>query len=378
MNQVKLSKTRVPFEGPEEGYDMLLVGESPGKNEASQGRPFVGKSGQFLERYLGRARVVRSQVRLANLCKYRPPGDKFRALLGTPQLEEGLAELKEEILHVRPNVVVALGGWPMYYLTGYCGKKQNKPIPGSGIALYRGSRLPALEDFGGEDQKVFCTYHPSYVVNRDWEKNPIFFLDIKHAVEDSTFPDLRYTPYDEFIDPPADVLSSLTDEAISSDWISTDIETFLGGVFSCVGWAFRSKKENGHFKAVCVTYKRQDLWKYAKEIWESTTPKILQFGTYDDTFMRRFWNWRLGGFHGGVGWDTYVAAANLHPNFPRGLDFQCSIHTRFPYYKTDRKEWKEKGDLSILWKYNCKDTVATHVVAEDQMRMMPKHFRRVA
>jgi len=362
---------RVPFEGPDE-YNIMLVGEAPGAEEVGQGRPFVGRSGQLLERYLERNQVTRSQVKLANLCKFRPGQhhNKFEALLGSTQLEDGLGELGEEINRTRPNVVIALGNWPLYYLTGKCGLDKSKPKPGSGILLYRGSRLPALSKFGGEDQKVFVSLHPAYIT-RVWGWNPVFNLDLTHAVEDSAYPELNYPKYEEYIDPDPSSLHDLVHESLSTDWISCDIETFPDRKYSCIGWAYEYK---GVMKGVCITYDRPDLARFAREVWISDTPKILQFATYDAPFMDRFYQWKLGGYYDGVGWDTFVASASLLPDFPRGLDFLVSIHTRFAYYKSDRKVWKQEGDMNILWKYNIKDTVGTHAVAIAQMGEMKELF----
>jgi hypothetical protein len=277
-----------------------------------------------------------------------------------------LQDLREEIERVKPNVIVTLGGWPMWYLTGESGRNQGKPVSGSGISLFRGSRLPAVEEFGGG--KVLCTYHPAYI-ERNWEENAVFFLDLQHAVEDSQFPELRYTEYEEHIDPPTEILAELVDETLQARWTSLDIETFPGGRFSCIGWAYR-RPQTQKFAGVCITYQRQDLWSFVKKVWEAPNPKIFQYGAFDISFMRHFWNWEAGGYFDGMGWDTYIASANLFPNFPRGLDFQCSILTRFPYYKTERKVWKERGDMTILWRYNIKDCVATYEIAEKQMELM--------
>lgn len=368
---MSIGTQRVPFEGPDE-YNIMLVGEAPGGEEQGQGRPFVGRSGQLLERYLERNMVTRSQVKLANLCKYRPGTNhnKFEALLGSSQLEEGLDELAAEIARAKPNVIIVLGNWPLYYLTGQCGLDKTKPKPGSGIFLYRGSRLPALNRFGGEDQKVFVSLHPAYIT-RVWGWNPVFNLDITRAVEDSKYPELRYPEYVEYIDPDPSTLHDLVHESLSAPWISLDIETFPNQQYSCVGWAYR---HNGIDKGVCITFERPDLARFAREVWQSDTPKILQFGTYDSPFMKRFYNWDLGGYYDGLGWDTFVASASLLPDFPRGLDFLVSIHTRFPYYKSDRIVWKQERDMNKLWKYNIKDTVGTYAVAMEQMKQMKELF----
>lgn len=360
---------RVGFEGPDE-YNIMLVGEAPGAIEVGQGRPFVGPAGELLERYLGRHMVMRHQVKLTNLCKHKPSknSNKFQLLLGSSQLEDGLNELAEEINCVKPNVILALGNWPMYYLTGKCGTIKGKPIPGTGILTYRGSRLPAVERFGGESQKVFCTLHPSYVKRPyNWGWNPVFYVDLGHAVEDSKFPELRYPEYEEYIDPDPGTLQALVQESLNAKWISLDIET---NPF-CVGWAY---EKDGVMKGVCVTYDRPDLMHYCQQVWESNVPKIFQFGTYDIPFMDRFYQWTIGGYYDGVGWDTYVASASLLPDFPRGLDFLISLYTRFPYYKDEIGQYKKTGSMLSRWQYNIKDTVGTYQVAMAQMPEIKELF----
>lgn len=358
---------RVPFEGPDD-YKIMFVGEAPGAEEQAQGRPFIGKAGELLRRYVQRAGLKDADVMYANLSKYRPGynHNKFEALLQTDELKEGIIELKEEINRANPNCIVALGGWPMFFLTGISGtnKRGSKdvPVPGSGISLYRGSRLPAVDSLN--NTKVFCTYHPSFIL-RAWKENPVFLIDLIHAAEDSKYPELNYPTYEEYIDPPENELIDLTHEAISSGLIAQDIETFKGGTFSCTGWAW---KKDGVYKSVCTTYLAPSLHKYSKEVWESDTPKIFQYGTYDCIFMKNFYNWNAGGFYDGLGWDTYIATASLLPDYPRGLDFLCSIYTRFPYYKTERKEWRIENDMMKLWKYNIKDCVGTYMIAEEQMK----------
>lgn len=383
----KISKIEVPYEGPEEGYNILCVGEAPGQWENRLKRPFVSRAvakehgltmdrdtaGDLLERYLGRLGVPRSEVKLANLCNYQPPYNNFRAVLKSRQLQEGLEKLKAEIRRVQPNVIIALGGWPMWFLTGKAKRERGKLVPGQGILSHRGSRYRALKDItgGGHKQKVFCTMHPAYVL-RMWKMNPVFHIDLQHAIEDSHFPELRYPKYEEHIDPPKDILYDLAHEAVDSDWISIDIETFPSKRYSCIGYSFRrGEKDIG----ICLTCLREDVTnRVGRELWESKTPKIFQYGTYDIGFMKNFYGWKIGGYYDGIGWDTYVASASIYPDYPRKLDFLTSIYTRFPFYKHERKVWKETMDLNRLWRYNIKDIVATSHVALGQSKDIEEIF----
>lgn len=356
----KVGNIYVPGIGPSDAK-ILIVGEAPGQDEEVKREPFVGRSGELLTRYLERNGVRRDEVYLTNLCHYRPKGNKFKNVLGSDELEEGLEELAILVKELNPNVIIALGGWPLYHLTGESGKQG----PGSGITTWRGSILPGSGAYAS--RKVIPTYHPAYIL-RAWKWNPIFNFDLGRAVSDAAFPELRHPDYTSYIDPDPDDLRRLLDECFSADWISTDIETFPGGTFSCIGFCCSSDY------GVCITFERPDLHHYLREMWEAETPKILQYGTYDISFMRFFYGWNIGGYYDNVGWDTYVASANLLPDYPRKLDFLCSLYTRFPYYKEERKVWKEKDDMRILWEYNIKDVIATYEIAMGQMEEMREHY----
>lgn len=339
---------------------IMLVGEAPGKDEDEEGEPFVGVSGQLLMRYLNRHGVDREDVWLTNLCKYRPPKNKF-VQVDPEKLKEGLEELKQEIHEVKPNVIVALGAWPLWYLTGKSGKN-----PGTGIDAWRSTWLPYTGWEGdGIPPKVMPTYHPAYVL-RTWSVNAWFHFDLGKAIREQGDRELRYPRPESIINPPRDQLTALLDKMYKSPWISVDIETFPNGTFSCVG--FTDSTEYG----VCVNYQAPELFGLVREMWESPTPKIFQFGTYDTLFMKHFYGWNSGGFYGEngeiVGWDTYIAGALLQPEFPKNLNFLTGLYSRMPYYKEDRKQWKETGDMTSLWEYNVKDVVVTLEIALGQMK----------
>ena len=141
----------VPAHGPRDA-EIMIVGEAPGAEEEQYGKPFVGRAGQLLNEYLGRVGIRRdmrpehdiyySEVFATNLSKYRPDQNRFANLLGSDELEKGIDELREEILDVDPAVIIACGGWPLWYLTGMCGWDRGKQKPGTGIKNNRGSVLP--------------------------------------------------------------------------------------------------------------------------------------------------------------------------------------------------------------------------------------------
>lgn len=101
----------VPGEGDAHAR-LMLIGEGPGEQEDRQGRPFVGASGQLLEKMLGAIGLGREQVYIANIVKCRPPHNR------QPLEEEAqacLPYLRAQVGLVRPRVIVLLGATAARY-----------------------------------------------------------------------------------------------------------------------------------------------------------------------------------------------------------------------------------------------------------------------
>ena len=95
----------VPGEGdPKAG--LVCVGEAPGANEDSTGRPFVGQAGQLLTKILAAIDLKREEVFIVNVLKHRPPGNR------NPRPEEVEAcspYLIRQLELIKPKVIVAFG-----------------------------------------------------------------------------------------------------------------------------------------------------------------------------------------------------------------------------------------------------------------------------
>lgn len=130
---------------------LMFVGEGPGRDEDQQGRPFVGKAGELLDKMIGAIGLRREDTYIANVVKCRPPDNR------TPTSEEAracLGYLRRQIELVRPAVIVTLGATPLRELLGIS----------EGITRVRGQwkRL----QIGGRDIPVMPTFHPAYVLRQ--------------------------------------------------------------------------------------------------------------------------------------------------------------------------------------------------------------------
>lgn len=336
--------TKVPYEGPAH-TKILLVGEAPGEQEVTECRPFVGQSGELLMNVLGRIGLMRSDVRLANLCQYRPYGNKFELLLNSDVLVDGLSKLAQYIRNDPPHLIVALGRYPLKYLTGK-----------DGIDAWRGSILECTLS-GCEGIKVVATFHPAYVL-RDRTAYPIFDQDLKRCLEESQSKEIVRPERSFIIDPHGTELIQATEELCESERLAIDIESVKGSTtILCVGFS-----PTPH-KSVCIPNNGTSSFiSTVGRILSSPAKKVFHFGTFDTEMLR------LNGLDThNYWWDTMVAQHVMWPELPRSLAYLTSIHTREPYYKSegratipsDTKSWGARRAKGELYIYNCKDTAVT-------------------
>jgi DNA polymerase len=94
---------------------VMLVGEAPGADEDRLGKPFVGVSGQLLDRMLGSIGLDRTRFYITNVCFWRPPGNR------KPTEAELVAQapfVQRHIELVRPKILVLVGAASAHALLG--------------------------------------------------------------------------------------------------------------------------------------------------------------------------------------------------------------------------------------------------------------------
>lgn len=100
-------RTHVVFGQGVQTAEVLFVGEGPGQSEDEQGLPFVGRSGQLLDKYLFAIDLDRaSNCYIANIVKCRPPEN--RDPLGVEQ-DACIGYLRRQVALLRPKIIVCLG-----------------------------------------------------------------------------------------------------------------------------------------------------------------------------------------------------------------------------------------------------------------------------
>lgn len=166
---LKKRATQLVFADGNPDAEIMLVGEGPGEQEDLQGKPFVGRAGQLLDRMLAAIGLDRTKVYIANMVPWRPPGNR------DPSPEEmALCTpfLLRQVELVAPRVLVTLGNVPTKSLFQ----------TSNGITRMRGQWRDLT--VGNHPVRALATLHPAYLLRTPASKALAWqdMLSLKQAI----------------------------------------------------------------------------------------------------------------------------------------------------------------------------------------------------
>jgi DNA polymerase len=137
--------------------NVMFIGEAPGADEDREGRPFVGVSGQLLDRMMASIGLDRESAYITNILPWRPPGNREP----TPaEVAACLPFIKRHIELVAPKVLVLIGGTSAKTLLG---RKE-------GIMRLRGRWLSYQPSESAEPIPSLATFHPAFLLRSPGQK----------------------------------------------------------------------------------------------------------------------------------------------------------------------------------------------------------------
>lgn len=136
---------------------VMLVGEAPGADEDRQGKPFVGVSGQLLDRMLAAIGLDRSGVYITNLLPWRPPGNRAPT---SDEIHACLPFTERHIELVDPEIVVFVGGVAAKTLLGRS----------EGITRLRGQWIDYSSAHLARPIPAIALFHPAYLLRSPAQK----------------------------------------------------------------------------------------------------------------------------------------------------------------------------------------------------------------
>lgn len=171
---LKFTAKQLAFSDGNPEAALMLVGEAPGRDEDIQGKPFVGRSGQLLDRILAAIGIARAQgAYIANVIPWRPPGNRTPTPLET---EICRPFIERQIELVNPKVLVTLGGPSAKTLLN----------SSEGMLKLRGKWKTHITASGTEIATM-PTLHPAYLLRNPAHKKLVWrdFLEIRAKLNPS-------------------------------------------------------------------------------------------------------------------------------------------------------------------------------------------------
>lgn len=395
---------QVHGEGPLDAK-IVIIGEAPGEHEDREGRPFVGASGYRLSEWLASVGLSRHQVRIENVCEYRPKGNVLAAL-GKDYILAWMEDLRARInlLH-NPYVLVPTGNYALYALTGLGSVswhskdgKHNRP----GATKWRGSIL-SHTDHRGREIKVVPTLHPASTFpgrspgaegetwcKRDWQR----------IADEAQFPELRRPEREHYIKP------SLRDLRDFEAEVEREAEHTV--LFLDIENPKREERvQVGETKAGKPKYKKVRGEPYIECVGFSLYPNFsITIPTTEDywgnletvdevwTILRRICSHRIqkgaqNHFHdsyflldyacpvANLWWDPMYMHHAYDAGAPHDIAFQASILTREPYWKDEAKDPEQASqytsNLAAFYTYNGKDAAVGRELVDAHLDALQQH-----
>lgn len=340
---------------------VALIGEAPGEDEENHGVPFVGRSGQFLDRILSDVGINRRHCFVGNVCQVRPPGNDISRLgYDHALVSEGLAQLRADLTLFNPTVCVLLGATPLW-AAGVGGK----------ITEWRGTLFISSQLIPSHPVKCLPTLHPAGVL-REFSGFPLLKFDLSRAARESSTPTLTLPQRDLIINAEPGLLCYLMDNWPAGVRCSLDIEGGLGG-WTCVSIC------SAPTRSYTIPWGRLPIDDYcavlrsfARLMARTDVPKVLQNSLYDNFVL----SYGFGIPIRNVAEDTMLKGWEVYCELPKGLGTQASIWTREPFYKAERKS----SDADTYFRYCAKDSAVTLEICEAQDNVLKgksyEHYRK--
>lgn len=163
---LKKTATNTVFEDGNRDARIMLVGEAPGRDEDLEGRPFVGRSGQLLDKILQAIGFDRNSVYIGGILPWRPPGNRTPT---NAEMEMCKPFIKRQIELKNPDLLVFLGA----------SSAKNLLETTDGILKLRGK----WRSYSNAEIPVLPTLHPANLLRQPAQKRLVWrdFLNLRKA-----------------------------------------------------------------------------------------------------------------------------------------------------------------------------------------------------
>jgi len=332
---------------------VLLIGEAPGEQEDRLGRPFVGPSGDLLNRMVGRVSVdgkalQRDDFHLFNVCPFRPPLN----VISQEMVDHCREEVERVLRLLKPKAILAMGETAIRWFIPY---------------------FNTVKDWRGYIEEtpwgpVIPTYHPAFLMRGNFALCEAWQHDLLRAVEVSKRGVVR-APTSYLLDPSYAEAERWVRES-GEGLLAFDIETpFSGREADELVDRFEVEEEDPSYTIVRISFSHAPhqaisipwcppFTTLAKGLLETSRPKCVWNEAFDVPRLRA----NDVEVEGRV-YDTMWAYHLLKPHLPYSLKYAATFWTDLP-------QWKHQSSSRPAW-YSAVDSDAlmrVHIAVERELR----------
>ena len=161
--ELKKNSTNIVFSDGSPDAKIMVIGEGPGANEDLEGVPFIGRTGELLDKMLLSINLDRDNVYISNVVNYRPPENR------NPTEEEIARYLPYLIKHIEiinPQILILLGSSALNAIIGN----------GEVISDARGKWIE--KKIGSCSTSIISSFHPAFLMRQPDQKK-LSWIDLK-------------------------------------------------------------------------------------------------------------------------------------------------------------------------------------------------------
>ena len=161
--ELKKNATNLVFGDGNISAKIMIIGEGPGAQEDTEGKPFVGRAGKLLDKMLESIHLNRTKVYISNVVNYRPPANRRPT---EEEIERYLPYLKNHIEIMNPKILILLGSTALNAIIG------NVTV----ISKARGKWIQ--KEIGTVKPWIIASFHPAFLM-RQPEQKKLAWIDLK-------------------------------------------------------------------------------------------------------------------------------------------------------------------------------------------------------
>ena len=153
--ELKKNSTNIVFSDGNPNAKIMIIGEGPGANEDLEGVPFIGRTGELLDKMLLSINLDRDNIYITNVVNYRPPENRNPT---EEEIARYLPYLTKHIEIINPKILILLGGAALDAIIG--GSQV--------ISEARGKWID--KKIGRCSTSVIASFHPAFLMRQPDQK----------------------------------------------------------------------------------------------------------------------------------------------------------------------------------------------------------------